>query len=186
MSEEQLPYNPLQPVASPQLPAIRMGALIAVMLIIYTLLLYITGQASNKYMGWISYALMTIGLWLGTKNFRDENNSGLITFGRAYLMSFLTALYCSIVYGLFAYFYFKFLARDTMQEMLTIAEQEMLNNSQVTEEQATQAMDIYKKYVFIPFTLAIGSVLSFTFLGALISLLVASITQRKNTDIPQA
>jgi hypothetical protein len=186
MSEEPLPYNPQQTSASPQMPVIRMGALIAIMLIAYTLLLYITGQGTNKYMGWISYALMSIGLWLATKNYRDDMNGGIISYGRAYLVSFLTALYCSIIYGVFAYFYFKFLARDTMQEMITIAEQEMLNNTQISEEQATQAMDIYKKYVFIPFSLAVGSIFSFALLGALLSLLIASITQRKTIDTPQA
>jgi hypothetical protein len=47
-------------------------------------------------------------------------------------------------------------------------------------------MDIYKKYVFIPFSLAVGSIFSFTLLGALLSLLIASITQRKTIDTPQA
>ncbi len=186
MNEETLPYNPNNPNLSPHKSALRMGILIAVMLIIYTMILYIGGQSTNKYMGWISYALMMIGMWLAVKNYRDTLLGGYISYGQAYLMSFLTALYCAILYGVFSYLYFKFLARDSMQEMIHLAEQELLNNKNISEEQATQAMDMYKKYIFIPFTLAFGSLISFTLLGALLSLFVASFTQRKNMEAPHA
>lgn len=186
MSEEPIPYEPGQSYPSMLSPALRMAGMISLMLIIYTLLLYISGQGSNKYMGWISYILLMLGLWLGTKNYRDSNQLTLFTYGKAYKMSFLISFFTAIIYGVFSYFNFKFLARDIMQEMLTITEQEILNNSQVSEEQATQAMEIYKKYVFIPFSLAVGSVISFTFLGAILSLLVAAFTQRNPQETPEA
>ncbi len=184
MSEESIPYEPGQKSQSMTMPALRMAGMISLMLIIYTLLLYISGQGSNKYMGWISYVLMMIGLLLGTNNYRSSNQLTTFSYGKAYKMSFLISLFTSIIYGVFTYFYLKFLARDMMHEMITIAEQEMLNNSQITEEQATQAMEIYRKYVFIPFSLAVGSILSFTMLGALLSLLIAVITQRKPLETP--
>jgi hypothetical protein len=166
-------------------PAIRMAVMIAIMLIIYTLMLYIGGQGSNKYMGWISYLLMTIGLWLATKNYRDVNQLSNFSFGNAFKMSFLISLFTALFYGVFTYFYFKFLARDMMQELITITEQELLNNTQINEDQAEQAMKFYKKYVFIPFSLAIVNVFSFMIVGAILSLIVAGITQQKSIETPQ-
>jgi len=183
MSNEPLPYNPERQIPSVTKPALRMGAMIALMLIIYTLILYITGNANNRYVNWISYALMITGLWLGTKNYRDEQLGGTITFGQAYKMSFLTSFFSALIFAVFLYIYFKFLARDVMQEMKTISEQDLLDNPDISEDQAEMTMKIFNNYVFIPFSLAFTSILSFSFLGALLSLLVAGMVQRK-TETP--
>src|SRR5438046_2953372 len=106
--EDQLPYDPksVKP-ASVNGPAMKMALMMSGMLIVYTLVLYIAGQSTNKGLGWINYILILTGLILASINFRDKENHGFITFGRAFYFGFMIVLFASLVYGIFMYIYLK-------------------------------------------------------------------------------
>jgi len=176
--EDQLPYDPksVKP-ANVNGPAMKMALMMSGMLIVYTLVLYIAGQGANKGLGWINYILILTGLILASINFRDKENQGYITFGRAFYFGFMIVLFASLIYGIFMYIYLKFIAHDIITQMLRITEDQMMAKK-LPEEQAEQAMKWTKK-LLVPGAMAIMTFIFTLFLGTILSLISAAITKRE-------
>ena len=182
MDEPLQPINPTNPLSpgrkSMNSEALKMGLMMAGLMIVYALVLHFAGLATNRNLGWIVYALVFAGLYLGVKNYRDTQLNGFMSFGAAFSMGFRILLYAGLIYAIYTYIYFKTFGHDTMKDLLVTVENELAQQEQVSESQAEQMIDMYRNYVFIPGTLAIMSFLGTLFIGCILSLINAAILKR--------
>ena len=171
------PTNPSRKTMNSE--ALKMGLMMGGLLIAYMLVLHFAGLMTSKPLGWISYALVLAGIYLGVKNYRDAFQGGYISFGQAFGMGFRIVLYASLLLTVYTYIYYKTFGHDTIGTLKDMMMNE-LAKSEVSESQAEQVSEIYERWVFIPGALAIGSLLGTLFMGALLSLVNAAILKREN------
>lgn len=181
MEEQNLPYNPQETLPPINPPAIKMALMIAGMTIAYTLILYLTNQSENSALGWISYLLVVAGLVLATKNYRDIDSKGFITFKRAFAFCFRIILFASIISAIYNYFHFAFIAPDFIENVASKAEEQLLNNpNDMTEEQIEYALS-WQKAFMTPTVFAISGLFASLFMGTIASLVVSSIMKKETT-----
>jgi hypothetical protein len=168
-----------QPRKAMNAEALKMGLMMGALLVAYSLVLHFAGLMTNKSLGWISYALVLAGVYLGVKNYRDHHQGGFITFGQAFGMGFRIVLYASLLLAVFTYIYYKTFGHDTIGVLKDMMMTE-LSKSEVSEAQAEQVSGIYERWVFIPGTLAIGTFVGTLVMGVLLSLVNAAILKREN------
>ena len=170
--------NPAAPRKSMNAEALKMGLMMGGLLIAYSLVLHFAGLLTNRSLGWITYALMFVGVFLGVKNYRDERLGGHISFGTAFAMGFRIVLYAALLLTIYTCIYYKTFGHDTLGVMRDMMLTE-LAKTEIPESQMDQMIDMYDRWVLIPGAMAVGALLGTVFLGAIISLINAAILKRQ-------
>jgi len=188
MEEQQLPHDPNRPKLPPiNPPAIKMSLMIAGMSIAYTLIVYLAHQYTNNALAWGNYVLVLAGLFLATKNFRDQDSGGFLSFGRAFSFCFRIILFSTIIVSIYSFIHFKFIAPEVITEIADKAEAQMLDNPRgMSDDQIAQALK-YQKMFMNPTFFAVFSFIGSLFVGTILSLIVAAIMKKDNVNqIPAA
>ena len=77
--------------------AMTYGAIIGLILVVYSVLLYLTGLTFNKSLGFIQYVVLFAGIYLGTKAYRDKALGGYIKYGKALVFGLIISVFVGII-----------------------------------------------------------------------------------------
>lgn len=150
--------------------ALTYGLILGGISVVYSLVLWLMGQTTNKYLGYISL-LFTIGvMFYGTKEYRDKHLGGFMTYGKAFTSNFLIGLYSAIIASIFMFILYKFIDPNllvTLKE--TAIDTAMQKNPNVTQEQMEKTLSFFMSPVFF----LISGFLGGAIFAAILSLLVS-------------
>lgn len=169
---------------TPQDIILRYGILGGLISIIYGILSNLLGLSNpGSGMGMVALGtIISLGIYAGflvvaVKKHREEDLKGYITFKRAFSVAFFTALIMGIMSSLFQMVYINFIDPSFIDSALEYS-RELMENMGLNEEQMEEAMarsrDAYKPVRFL-----ISAVIGTSFIGALTSLVVAGVLNRK-------
>ena len=131
----------------------------------------------------IGYSTMVISLifvFFGIKHYRDKENNGVVSFGKALAIGVLISLFAAIAFGLLDVIYIKFINPDfTAEYYTTITEQMKSSLTEAEFEIKIAELEAQKELFSSP--LMNFLLMSFTVLiiGFIISLISGLILQRK-------
>lgn len=148
------------------------------MLIAYSLVLYMLDANESSAAQWVSYGFIAAGIYLATKSKRDNSN-GLLSYGQGLGTGVGVAFFASILVAFYTYVFFGFIDPDMLEEMLLRTEDEMYNQG-LPDDQVEMAMEMTRKFM-MPGPMAAMVVLSYTFVGFLISLVTSAILKKEGT-----
>lgn len=158
--------------------ALNYGALLGLILMIISLIIYVFQMYdANKWLSWVSMAILVGGLVMGIKNFRDKESGGFISYGGAVKYGTLVALFAGIITSFFTYIYLGYVDDGFLQHQLMVQEDEMYNQG-MPDEQIEMAMEWTRKFM-APGILAISGVIMNTLIGFIISLIAASFLKKE-------
>lgn len=159
--------------------ALTYGLLIGVLMLVIHLVFYFAGAIASMYMAYIYYAVMLAGIVLATKAWRDEVMGGYISYGQALGFGTLTIFFASVLVGVYFFIFYKFVDPGALNDLLVAAEQKMIDkNPAITDEELDLALSISQRFMK-PGFMALSSILNYTFLGFIMSL-ITSIFMKKN------
>jgi hypothetical protein len=158
--------------------SLKWGVIIGIVLVIYTLLLYVFDLSLNRALGWIANIIMLIAVFLIVKNYRDKINNGLISFGNAFSVSFLTMLFSGIISAIFAYLLYNYIAPELIDKLVAFQEEKLLSRG-IPEDMIEAQINMGRKFMSPGFIalFALGGTIIF---GAIISLIIALILKKEN------
>ncbi len=151
--------------------------------VLFLLALVLGKGASYSTQEVIGYTTMVVSLtfvFFGIKHYRDRENDGKISFGKALLIGFLISLFAGVGFGIVDYIYTTWINPDFAQEYLTGITAEMkatlpADEFETAKAELEQQMEQYSGsgfWAFIMFaTVAV--------IGLVISVISALILQRK-------
>lgn len=157
-------------------PALKYGVLTAIALIAMTLFVYFAGFITASWTSWIGYGILLAGIIIGTLAYRNEYLGGYISYGRALGYGTLTIFFASVIHAIFGYIFYNYLAPDALEQLRIAAEVQIL---EVNPNIADQELDLAMKFVS-PGLLAVSSILSYTFIGFIISLITSASLKKKD------
>jgi len=163
--------------------SMNFGALNGVAIMIVSLFIYIIGIQQNFLVSLIIYGLNIFFIVYGTKYLRDHYQNGQITYGKALGSGVLISLFMSILVAFFIFMFFKFMAPEELEKIYAQAEENLYNQG-MSEEQIEMAMQMTRKMT-TPLTMAIGTILSYTFLGFIFSLITSSFIKKNGESYQQ-
>ncbi len=116
---------------------------------------------------------------LGSIHYR-KNRNGFMTYGQALGQGVLISFFGSILLAFFTYIFFQFASPESLQEIKDQVEIQMEDQG-LTSEQVELAMSVQSK-MMTPGIMALMIILTYVFLGTLISLVTSAILKRENPN----
>jgi len=156
---------------TPLLPtALKWGVIISAGLIIFSIVTYVLGLSTNQWLGWLVYLFIIIGGFLSIRDYRGTN--GMMSFGQGMGVGLLTGLVASFVGAFFSYMFFAFIAPEMIGEMMEMAEQQMVEAGNMTEEQIEEGLAISSRFM-TPAMMAVMTIVGYMFFSFVASLIGA-------------
>ncbi|WP_163707608.1 DUF4199 domain-containing protein [Mangrovibacterium lignilyticum] len=159
--------------------AMTAGLYLGVILILYNVILYITGQNLNTSLGIVSYVILAAGVYYFQQQYRNRELGGYISYGNAVGYGVALMAFAGIIQSVYTVILMKFIDPGILDQ-IRIMQEEQLMKQGVSDEQiemASKMMDAFRS----PIVIAISGLFSFALLGVIISL-VSSIFIKKNDD----
>jgi Protein of unknown function (DUF4199) len=156
------------------------GVIVAGLIIIYTIILYFTGMQTNQAMGWVSYAILIVGIMYFVQAYGKANNYHL-TFGNLFAYGFKSAAFSALIVIAFSVI-FNLIFPEFKEKIFETARQNMEAQGKYTDDQINTGMEVTRKF-FMVFIIA-GSLFFFAIFGAIGSLIGAAITKKIVSESP--
>ncbi|MGF1638829.1 MAG: DUF4199 domain-containing protein [Cyclobacteriaceae bacterium] len=156
---------------------VRYGIFIGIAMIAYSLILQVSGQVTNTWLGLVSYIILIAGIVLA-HNYYKSMGDGYMTLGQGLGIGMVICAIAGIFSSIFSYIYIKFVDDSIITKSLEEARIKM-EQQNMSDEQIDQALSITEKFTS-PFWLFIIGFISILFFGFLISLLVSLFTKKNN------
>ncbi len=157
--------------------SMNFGAIVGLAFIVYAVILFLFGLENSTTAGYINYLILIVGIFVGTKQFRDNFNNGLITYANALGSGTSIAFFASLILALYMYVFVTVIDPDAIDKMRVLAEERFLDKG-MPDDQIEKAMEMNQKFM-TPAFLSLMTVPTFTFFGFLFSLVTSAILKKE-------
>lgn len=164
----------IKPVANPTKVATKWAVISLLCSIVITYAIQFANVDLNNPVKYVGYIPFLACLFLTQKEFRDELG-GYMTFNEGFSAGFRYAVFNGLLLAVFTYVYCAILSPDVFAKSLEAARAGMVAKG-LSDEQIEKSMSIATKYG--PIFGAFGVAIVYAILGALISLIGASIFKK--------
>lgn len=155
--------------------ALHHGAIMGVALIVLSLILHFAGLGFEGWTMFLSWTVMIAYLSYATKNFRDENRNGLLSYGQGLGFGTLASMIAGAISCLYTMLYMKFINPDFVNQYMEKSYEGMLERG-MEEEQIVQFLSMQEPYIA---TSTIVMAFVFTLLmGFIFSLIISAVFKR--------
>ncbi len=153
------------------------GAMLGLALIIYSLLLWMFDATTNQSLGYVSFVITIVGIVLATRAYRDQEQGGYISYGRALGVGTLTALWAGIITSFFTYLLYTVIDPGLIDKTYAVMEQAYYDAG-MSDDQIEMAMDMAKRFTN-PLMMSVLGLLSSVFMGFIFSLITSIFLKRE-------
>ncbi|MBA4850034.1 DUF4199 domain-containing protein [Emticicia sp. BO119] len=160
--------------------ALKWGIITSVVVIIYSVVSFMTGLFKNSATSYISFLFLLVGIILALKEFKTLNNN-FIGFGEGLGVGTLMSAVTGLVASIFSFAYIMFIDTTIMQQMADL-QREQLESRGMTQEQIEQAMEMVSKFTS-PGMIFIFGVLGYVFFGFIFSLIVSAVLKKDKPEM---
>jgi hypothetical protein len=151
-------------------------------LIVFSLIMYVLNLYMNTTLGYVSFLFMVAGMVYGSMQYRKVQMKGFMTYGQAFSTNFLIGLFATIVSTIFFYFYIKYINTGFMQELLDVTRQKMeAKAGNMSQEQMDQAM-MWTERFMSPVWMMVWGFLGNAFWAAIFSLVISIFIKKKDPN----
>ena len=156
---------------------LRYGLILGLLSIVFSLILQMTGMATNNWLGSIGYIFFIVVIVLAHKAFK-EGGDGFMSIGQGIGIGTLLSLIGGTLSSIFTFLYLKFVD-DSMLQTIREKQIEGMEAQGMDDAQIDQAMEIAAKFSG-PVAILIIGIIGSVFIGFIISLIVALFTKKSN------
>ena len=154
---------------------IVVGAIICLLMIIYTLILNLNNLQGNSQLSWISYIIVIAGICFFVVKY-GKDRLGKVTFGNLFAYGFKSTAALIIFFIVFIIIFY-LLFPEYKQQMLDIVKEKAMEKATAeNRENIEKGVDMFSKFFWVG--LIAGSMFSFALLGAIGSLIGAAVTKK--------
>ena len=159
---------------------IRSALSICILFLISSLLLKDLDFNTQEIYGYTSIIVSLLFVFFGIKHFRDQENHGLLSFGKGLLIGLLITLFASITFGLYNVIYVEYIDPNFMTEYYNHSVEQVSKTLSGEELQAKlKQMEDEKDMFSNPFMNFSLMFLTVFMVGVIISLISSLILQNK-------
>lgn len=161
--------------------ALKWGVITSVIIIVYSVFLFMTGlQLKNNSLSYVSYLFLLGGIILALKEYRTLNNE-FLGFGEGLGLGTLMSAVTSLISSIFSFLYVTFIDTTIMQQVMDM-QREQMEARGMTQEQVEQAMEMVGKFTSPGMIFVIG-LLAFIFFGFILSLIVSAVMKKEKPQM---
>jgi len=162
--------------------SLQFGLLTGLVLIVFTLILFLAGVPEKSPVHFIGLVLYIGMLYWGMVNIRNRQLNGVMSYGKAFGTGFWIALFTAILVGIFTFFYLKYINQGFMANHLAEARIKMEERPGITQAQVEQGMKMVRIFAS-PIMSAIMALFWDVIMGTVLSLIIAIFAKREDKTI---
>ncbi len=159
---------------------LQYGVIAGVVMIIYGLILQLTGLIFESWASWINYIFLAAIIFLAHKKYKEEGD-GFLSFGQGLGIGFWISLVGGLISSVFSFIYITFVDPSFIETMLEKTRYNMEEQG-MPDAQIDQAMAITENFMNPGMMFVIG-IVSLLFLGFILSLIVSAITKKTDPQL---
>jgi len=160
--------------------ALKWGVITSVVIIIYTVISYMTGLFKNTTSSYLSFLFLLGGIILAVKEYKTLSNN-FLSFGEGLGVGTLMSAVTGLISSLFSIVYMLMIDTTIMQQLGDM-QVEQLEKRGMTPEEIDQAMEMVSKFSS-PGMLFVFAVLGYIFFGFIWSLIVAAVQKNEKHEM---
>ncbi|MCX6231814.1 MAG: DUF4199 domain-containing protein [Bacteroidetes bacterium] len=172
--------KPLKSIAA---NALYYGLIIGFASIVYGVILWAFGLTMNKGLSWVGYIILIIGMYIGTNKYKKTYAGGYLSYGKSFQSSFMIVLFYSLLFFIWTFIFFKFLAGDLITQIFDQAQAKMLEQNPNMSEEEMQIGLKWVKMFTTPVMIALWGLLANLFFGTIIALIVGAIVKKDESTV---
>jgi hypothetical protein len=154
-------------------------------LIVYTLIMYVANLYLSQTMQYLSFVVLIAGMVIGSIQYRKVALKGFMTYGQAFSVNFLIGLFATIVSVIFIFFYVKYINTGMLDELLAQARIKIeAKAGNMSQEQLDQAMSMTERFM-TPVGMVIWGFLGNAFWAAVFSLIISIFIKKNDPNAPK-
>jgi len=156
------------------------GIVITLLLIIFGLIIYFTGQMQNQGLNYLQYVIFLAGIIWSCISYSKQMNAN-VTFGNLFGHGFKTSAVVTVLILIYTFISLKFLFPDIVDKSLEISRKKMEESGKLSDSQIDTQLAMVKDH-FMLFAVA-GIIIFFAIVGCISSLIGAAVA-KKNPQGP--
>ena len=165
------------------MPSLVSGLMLGVLLVIYSLVLYLFDLNENIWLSSVSYLITGAFLFYAITSFRDNKQNGLLSFGKGVGLGTLIGFFASLILALFIYVYITYVDPGVIEEAMIRAEESVLQSQpDISDADLDNAMEIVEIFTS-PGIMASMSIIWYTMVSVVFSLLISIFAKREDINI---
>lgn len=153
---------------------IKFGVIASLAIIIYGLILNLTGLNTNQALGYVNYFVLAGVMYVACKNYKDANE-GFVSFGGAFNISFIVVSIASLISSIFTYVYMAFVD-DSILEFIKEKQLEEFEKQGLTDTQIEQAIEMSEMFM-TPGMISVMAFIGMLIFGAILGFIVSAIVK---------
>lgn len=162
--------------------AMTYGAITGFALVITSLIFYTFHSQGSQYQNFFIYLILTAGIYVGTKNFRDKSLDGYMKYSKALGSGILISFYTSIILAFYYYIFYKVINPEGIEQYFQVMKDAMVNKGLDSDELDTAIKMM--RTVTTPVTFAFGYIFSITIWGTILSLILSFFVKKDKKQEP--
>src|SRR3954468_3136923 len=155
------------------------GLVISLLIIVFSMVLYFTGQTTNQALSYLQYVILIGGIIWSCTSYAKQLN-GNVTYGNVFAHGFKTTAVVIVLVTLYTILAIKVLFPEMLNVIIEQAKENMRKQPNVTDEQIDRGVDFMKNN-FMTFAIA-GIILLFGIVGLISSLIGAAVAKKNPQD----
>ena len=163
-------------------PALQFGLLTGLVMIVFTLVLFLAGVGEKSPLRFVGYVLFIGMIFWGMVSIRDRQLDGVMSYGKAFGTGFWISLFAAILVGVFTFFYLKYINPGFITTHLAQARMKMQERPNITEAQIEQGMKMARMFT-TPIVSATIAFIMEVVVGTILSLIIAIFAKREDKTI---
>lgn len=156
--------------------ALKYGAGIAAVLILLSLVAYVSNLSGNRALGWLENIIIIGGLVWAMKNFRDKHLGGYMEFGQGVSLGTLASLFGGSLTSLYSFIFLKYIDPSALEQLKEASLESVMQGGYSGTE--LEMMDSIFQFFYTPGMMLIGGILGAVLGGVIISLILAAIIKK--------
>ena len=161
--------------------AMTYGLYLGIVVTLYSVALYVTGQMQNKALIYLPLIIYAVGIVMAQISYRDHELNGTITYGQSVGFGVAVMLFTGVVLALYNLIIFKI--DPSLIDQIKIAQEEAYLSSGMAEDQIETAMEVAGKFM-TPGIMAIMGLFSAVFMGTIVSLVTSIFVKKQSSQDP--
>ncbi|MEQ8413579.1 MAG: DUF4199 domain-containing protein [Imperialibacter sp.] len=159
---------------------LQYGVIAGVVMIIYGLVLQLTGLVFESWASWINYIFLAVIIFLAHKKFKEDGD-GFLSFGQGLGVGFWISLVGGVISSVFSFIYITFVDPSFIETMMEKARYDMEEQG-MADAQIDQAMAMTENFLN-PGMMFVFGIVGVLFFGFILSLIVSAITKKTDPQL---
>jgi hypothetical protein len=162
--------------------ALQYGLFLGIGLIAIDYIYYALGIPYQDKVRYISFLVLLVGVIFSARYYRDKLAGGFMTYGNAFLVIFLLALFTYVLQSLNSFVMMKYLVPEMLTDIMLQTEQKLLETQpNMSDAELDAAMSMTQK-MMSPGWLVIWGFVGSAFSSVLIALIAAIFVKKKDPN----